>query len=88
MGHVFSDNAAKVWNELKETYDRIDGSIVFNMLQKINNFKQGSFPMSEYYHKLNSLWREFDVLTKLPDCTCLARNDVVDHGKLMKRSTA
>ncbi|GJX71810.1 ribonuclease H-like domain-containing protein [Tanacetum coccineum] len=44
-------------NELKETYDRIDGSIVFNLLQKINSFKQGSLH---------------------------ARNEVVDHGKLMK----
>ncbi|GJX67197.1 ribonuclease H-like domain-containing protein [Tanacetum coccineum] len=84
LGHVFSDNAAKVWNELKETYDRIDGSIVFNLLQKINSFKQGSLPVSEYYHKLNSLWREFDAFTKLHNCTCEARNEVVDHGKLMK----
>ncbi|GKA28532.1 ribonuclease H-like domain-containing protein, partial [Tanacetum coccineum] len=79
LGHVFSDNVAKVWNELKETYDRIDGSIIFNLLQKINSFKQGSLPVSGYYHKLNSLWREFDVLTKLRDCTCEARNEVVDH---------
>ncbi|GJZ47195.1 ribonuclease H-like domain-containing protein [Tanacetum coccineum] len=61
LGHVFSDNAAK-----------------------INSFKQGSLPVSEYYHKLNSLWREFDALTKLRDCTCEARNEVVDYGKLMK----
>ncbi|GJT48931.1 putative RNA-directed DNA polymerase [Tanacetum coccineum] len=84
LGHVFSDNAASVWNELKETYDRIDGSIVFNMLQKINSFKQGGLPVSEYYHKLNSLWREFDILTKLPDCTCEARAEIIDHGKLMR----
>ncbi|GJY68778.1 ribonuclease H-like domain-containing protein, partial [Tanacetum coccineum] len=81
LGHVFSDNAAKVWNELNETYDRINGSIVFNLLQKINSFKQGSLRVSEYYHKLNSLWREFVALTKLHDCTCEARNEVVDHGK-------
>nr|GEW81529.1 hypothetical protein [Tanacetum cinerariifolium] len=47
-------------------------------------FKQGSLPIAEYYHKLNSMWREFDGLTKLPDCTCEARNEVVDHNKLMK----
>nr|GEW70368.1 ribonuclease H-like domain-containing protein [Tanacetum cinerariifolium] len=28
--------------------------------------------------------REFDALNKLPDCTCEARNEVVDHDKLMK----
>ncbi|GJW80547.1 putative RNA-directed DNA polymerase [Tanacetum coccineum] len=81
LGHVFSDNAAKVWNDLKETYDRVDGSIVFNMIQKINSFKQGSLHVAKYYHKLNSMWREFDALTKLPDCTCEARNEVVDHDK-------
>ncbi|GKF98304.1 ribonuclease H-like domain-containing protein, partial [Tanacetum coccineum] len=84
LGHVFSDNAAIVWKELQETYDRIDGSIVFNLLQKINSFKQGGLPVSEYYHKLNSLWREFDILTKLPDCVCEARAELIDHSKLMK----
>ncbi|GKE31025.1 ribonuclease H-like domain-containing protein, partial [Tanacetum coccineum] len=64
LGHVFYDNTANVWNELKETYDRVDDSIVFNLLQKINTLKQGGLPVSEYYHKLNSLWREFDILTK------------------------
>ncbi|GJR75109.1 hypothetical protein Tco_0087474 [Tanacetum coccineum] len=48
----------------------------------INTFKQGSLPVSEYYHKLNSLWREFDILTKLPDCVCPTRIELVDHGKL------
>ncbi|GKD93085.1 ribonuclease H-like domain-containing protein [Tanacetum coccineum] len=44
LGHVFSDDAESVWKELQETYDRIDGSIVFNLLQKINTFKQGGLP--------------------------------------------
>ncbi|GJR09762.1 putative ribonuclease H-like domain-containing protein [Tanacetum coccineum] len=84
LGHVFSNNAATVWRELQETYDRVDGSIVFNLIQKINSFKQGGLPISEYYHKLNSLWREFDILTKLPDCTCATRNELYDHAKLLK----
>nr|GEV97219.1 ribonuclease H-like domain-containing protein [Tanacetum cinerariifolium] len=49
--HVFSDNVASVWNELKE-YDRIVG--------------------------------EFDILTKLLDCTCAARAELNDHGKLLQ----
>ncbi|GKD95035.1 hypothetical protein Tco_1374872 [Tanacetum coccineum] len=34
------DNASVVWNELKDTYDRVDGSVFLNLLQKINSFKQ------------------------------------------------
>ncbi|GJV52184.1 ribonuclease H-like domain-containing protein [Tanacetum coccineum] len=71
--------------ELQETYDRIDGSIVFNLLQKINTFKQGGLPVSKYYYKLNSLWREFNILTKLPDCVCHARAKLVDHGHTIDR---
>nr|GEY32656.1 hypothetical protein [Tanacetum cinerariifolium] len=84
LGHVFFDNAQTVWKELEETYDRINGSIMFNMLQKINSFKRGGLPIFEYYYKLNSLWREFDILTKLPDCVCEARAELGDHGKLIK----
>jgi hypothetical protein len=32
LGQVFSDNASVVWKDLKDTYDRIDGSVVFNLL--------------------------------------------------------
>nr|GEY66207.1 hypothetical protein [Tanacetum cinerariifolium] len=84
LGHVFSNNAATVWNELKDTYDRIDGSIVFNLLQKTNSFKQGGLPVSEYYHKLNSLWRENEILTKLLDYTCNARLEVANYDKMLK----
>nr|GEV49942.1 hypothetical protein [Tanacetum cinerariifolium] len=84
LENVFSSNAATVWNELKDTYDRIDGSIVFNLLQKTNSFKQGGFPVSEYYHKLNFLWREYEILTILPDCTCSARLEVANYDKMLK----
>ncbi|GKD16671.1 hypothetical protein Tco_1205829, partial [Tanacetum coccineum] len=70
---VYSEIASEVWTELKETYDKIDGSVVFNLMHKINNLKQGDLSMPDYYHKLNSLWREFDILTILPACVCEGR---------------
>nr|GEV54983.1 hypothetical protein [Tanacetum cinerariifolium] len=84
LGQIFSDNASEVWAELKETYDKLDGSIIFNLLQKIHNFKQGELTVSEYYHKLNSLWREFYIMTKLPKCSCATREDVSKHTQLIK----
>ncbi|GKB20768.1 ribonuclease H-like domain-containing protein [Tanacetum coccineum] len=84
LGQIFSENASEVWSELKETYDKLDGSVTLNLLNKIHNFKQGELTVSEYYHKLNSLWREFDIMTKLPKCSCAAREDVLVHNQLMK----
>ena len=36
LGQIFSKRACDVWNELKETFDRVDGSVTFNLHHKIN----------------------------------------------------
>ncbi|GJR48542.1 ribonuclease H-like domain-containing protein [Tanacetum coccineum] len=61
------ESSVPLSNQLKETYDKLDGSVLFNIMQKIHSFKQGDLSVSECYHKLNSFWREFDILTKLPN---------------------
>nr|GEY90010.1 ribonuclease H-like domain-containing protein [Tanacetum cinerariifolium] len=71
IGDAFGSNNNDLINnldaELQETYDKVDGSVVYNLLQKINIVKQGGSFVADYYHRLNSLWREFDALTKLPN---------------------
>ncbi|GKA81335.1 ribonuclease H-like domain-containing protein [Tanacetum coccineum] len=84
MGLVYSVDVASVWKELKSTYDKVDGSMIFNLLQKISSIKQGGSSVADYYHRLNSLWREFDALTKLPTCTCDANKELGLHNQLMK----
>ncbi|KAJ9563367.1 hypothetical protein OSB04_008527 [Centaurea solstitialis] len=84
LGQVFSRIASTVWNELKETYDKIDGSVTFNLYQKINSLSQNGGSVSDYYHKLNAYWRQFDALVKLPDCTCNASVEFTKHNQLIK----
>ncbi|GJZ11190.1 ribonuclease H-like domain-containing protein [Tanacetum coccineum] len=56
----------------------------------INSVKQGGSSVADYYHRLNSLWMEFDALTKLPKCTCEvkcscdASKELGLHKQLMK----
>ncbi|GJZ77445.1 ribonuclease H-like domain-containing protein [Tanacetum coccineum] len=56
----------------------------------INSVKQGGSSVADYYHRLNSLWMEFDALTKLPKCTCEvkcscdASKELGLHQQLMK----
>nr|GEZ92150.1 hypothetical protein [Tanacetum cinerariifolium] len=89
MGIVSSENVASVWKDLNETYDKVDGSVVYNLLQKIRSVKQGGSFVADY-HRLNSLWREFDAITKLPKCVCLvkcscaASTELALHQQLMK----
>ncbi|GKC96662.1 ribonuclease H-like domain-containing protein [Tanacetum coccineum] len=84
MGLVYSVDAATVWKNLESTYDKVDGSIIFNLLHKIICLKQEGSSLADYYHRLNSLWREFDALTKLPTCVCDANKELDTHNKLMK----
>ncbi|GJX03223.1 ribonuclease H-like domain-containing protein [Tanacetum coccineum] len=84
LGQVYSEIASDVWNELQETYDKLNGSVIFNVIHKINALKQGDLSVPDYYHKLNSLWREFDTLTLLPTCTCGAHEGVLRHNQLIR----
>ncbi|GJT67339.1 hypothetical protein Tco_1018819 [Tanacetum coccineum] len=84
LGQVYSEIAFDVWEELQETYDKIDGSIIFNVIHKINGFKQGELSVPQYHHKLNYLWREFYTLTLLHACTCAAHERVLKHNKLIR----
>ncbi|KAJ0539880.1 putative retrotransposon gag domain, retrotransposon Copia-like protein [Helianthus annuus] len=82
--HVYSKLAPKVWKDLKETCDKVDGSVAFNLYQKINSFSQNGMPVSEYYHKLNCMWKQSDHLLALHACTCDASKQFNDFNYLIK----
>ncbi|GJT88433.1 hypothetical protein Tco_1070150 [Tanacetum coccineum] len=84
IGQVFSSNAKQIWDELTKTYDKIDGSVIFNLHYKINTVSQNGSKLSDYYHKLNSLWKEYDVMVQLPICTCDGAGSYKDHVQLLK----
>ncbi|XP_071688209.1 uncharacterized protein [Rutidosis leptorrhynchoides] len=46
-GQIFSTNATDAWNELKEIYDTIDTSIIYNLHHQINTLKQSDCSLSE-----------------------------------------
>nr|GEX82768.1 hypothetical protein [Tanacetum cinerariifolium] len=41
-----------------------------NAVNKIRCVKQGGSTVADYYHKMNSLWRELNAITKVPKCVC------------------
>ncbi|GJX66286.1 putative LTR copia-type gag-polypeptide [Tanacetum coccineum] len=80
----FSNNAKQMWDELSETYDKIDGYVIFSLHYKIKTISQNGSKLSDYYHKLNPLWREYDAMVKLHVCTCDGASDYKDHARLLK----
>ncbi|XP_071714290.1 uncharacterized protein [Rutidosis leptorrhynchoides] len=82
-GQIFSKTVEAVWNELKETYDKIDASVTFNLYQKINSCSQSGQPLSDYYHKLNVMWRKFDDMIKIDDIVS-ANKSFQEHSQFLK----
>ncbi|XP_076902271.1 uncharacterized protein LOC143556961 [Bidens hawaiensis] len=84
LGQVYSKLATEVWKDLKETYDKVDGSVVCNLYQKINMFTQSNQSVTEYYHKLNIMWKQLDQILQLPSCTCDASQEFNNFNHLIK----
>ncbi|GJU96455.1 hypothetical protein Tco_1321211 [Tanacetum coccineum] len=73
LGQIFSKWAKDVWEELKETYDKVDGSIMFGLHHQIHTLKQNGSLIAEFYHKLNALWKHIWML-----CFILSREVLPD----------
>ncbi|GJX04226.1 ribonuclease H-like domain-containing protein [Tanacetum coccineum] len=84
LGQIFFKRAKHVWEELKETYDKVDGSIMFGLHHKISTLKQNGSSIADYYHKLNALWKQYDAMIELPKCVCNDSESFKKHNKLLK----
>lgn len=82
--HACAESAFNVWTELFQTYHKSDGSVIFNLYQSINSVTQSGLSVSDYFNKLDALWKDFDGLTNLPECVCDAATQFNDHSKLIK----
>ncbi|GKC45249.1 ribonuclease H-like domain-containing protein [Tanacetum coccineum] len=82
----FIDGSCKRSNtdEVLETYDKVDGSIMFGLHNQINTLKQNGSSIVDYYHKLNALWKQYDAMIKLPKCVCNASEGFKKHNQLLK----
>ncbi|XP_035843015.1 uncharacterized protein LOC118489303 [Helianthus annuus] len=84
LGQVFSSLASEVWEDLKETYDKIDGSMVYDLFKKINSISQNGSTVADYYNRLTTMWKQFDAMLQLPTCSCKAAKDYNDFTMLIK----
>ncbi|KAI3508512.1 hypothetical protein L1887_23520 [Cichorium endivia] len=82
--HASTEFASTMWKEFCETYHKSDGSVIFNLHQKINSVTQSNLSVFDYFNKLDALWKEFDGLTNLPECLCEASILFNDHSKVIK----
>ncbi|KAE8700094.1 vinorine synthase-like [Hibiscus syriacus] len=75
-GIVFTSNVEAVWKDLKERFDKIDGSRVFFLHRSIATLVQGESSVSVYFTRLKLLWDEYTALVPFSffDCEAAQQN--------------
>ncbi|GAV59361.1 UBN2_3 domain-containing protein [Cephalotus follicularis] len=83
-GIVYSTNAQYVWKDLKERFNKVNGSQIFSLHREIGSLVQGNMTISVYYTKLRQLWEEYASLVTLPSCGCATSKAYLEHDQQQK----
>ncbi|XP_073138084.1 uncharacterized protein [Henckelia pumila] len=83
-GIVYSTEAATVWADLKEQFDKVNGSRIFSIHRDIGRLTQGNNTISVYFCRLKQLWDEFGSLVALPSCECPTARKYIEHDQHLK----
>lgn len=76
---IYASNASKVWTDLKERFDKVDGSRIHFLHKEIHTMSQGTTTVSGYYSRLRECWDEFDAIMPCPGCNCPESRAYVHH---------
>ncbi|MCI26703.1 integrase catalytic region, partial [Trifolium medium] len=67
---VFHENCIDVWLDLQERFSKVDRIRIANLRTSINNLKQGSKSVLDYFTEMKMLWEELNSHRPIPSCTC------------------
>lgn len=70
---------SKIWIDLKERFDKVDGSKIYFLHKDIHTMSQGTSIVSSYYSRLRERWDEFDAIMPCLGCNCPESMTYVHH---------
>ncbi|XP_055823271.1 uncharacterized protein LOC129891811 [Solanum dulcamara] len=70
IGITYASDSRKIWESLKEKFDKKNSVRTFYLHKEIAFLTQGSNTVSFYFSRLSDLWDEFDALIPPPTCNC------------------
>ncbi|XP_075101989.1 uncharacterized protein LOC142177399 [Nicotiana tabacum] len=80
---LYARDARKVWEDLKERFDKVNTSRVYQLQKTIATITQGTHSVSVYFSKLKYLWDEFDSIVP-PPCDCAISMNFIEFMQKQK----
>uniref|UniRef100_A0A3Q7GHU4 Reverse transcriptase Ty1/copia-type domain-containing protein n=1 Tax=Solanum lycopersicum TaxID=4081 RepID=A0A3Q7GHU4_SOLLC len=68
---IYGSDAHRVWEDLRERFDKVNASRAFFLHKEIVTLSQGTASVSSYFSRLRELWDEFETLMPPPSCACV-----------------
>ncbi|XP_009624220.1 uncharacterized protein [Nicotiana tomentosiformis] len=65
---LYASSAHRVWEDLKERFDKVNGSSILYLHREVHTLIQGTMTVTDYFLKHRELWDEFDALMPCPGC--------------------
>ncbi|XP_075083427.1 uncharacterized protein LOC142167167 [Nicotiana tabacum] len=82
-GIVYGKDASTIWADLRERFDKVNMSRIFQFHKGIATITQGNDIVSIYFSKLKDLWDEFDSMVH-PPCNFPTSRDFMEHMRRQK----
>jgi len=67
---VYASDARNVWLDLRERFDTVNGSKIFQLHREIHSLTQGTMSIPDYHSRLRDLWDEYDCIMPPPSFNC------------------
>ncbi|CAH9128979.1 unnamed protein product [Cuscuta epithymum] len=67
---MWMDTASEIWKDIQERFSHADKFRIADLQDQIQTCKQGISTVSEYYTRLNILWKELELYRCNLLCTC------------------
>ncbi|KAH0672011.1 hypothetical protein KY284_023098 [Solanum tuberosum] len=82
-GILYAKDARVVWEDLREHFDKVNASRVYQLHKGITTITQGSKNILTYFSKLRDLWVKFGSMVPNP-CDCPRSKDFIAHMESQK----
>ncbi|KAH0753955.1 hypothetical protein KY290_024225 [Solanum tuberosum] len=80
---LYAKDARAVWEDLRERFDKVNASRVYQLYKGISTIMQGSNNISTYFSKLRDLWIKFDSMVP-NSCDCPRSKNFIAHMESQK----